>query len=670
MRFYRKFLTSIIFASGFVFFTPSYAKDYFPQAHRYDTIEELNKCLNLYHSGTSVALCKPSDKLEENSKQIISLTEIPSLNLKAGWIHNYPIVINRDLNEVYNSVVYLLTDDNKLVFIPHNYFRGILKDTTIEYFANMKPKGVSVSDNDGSLGNSFFSRHETMNDFIGIILKIIKFLFNNATYYLFMILAAMYIYKISKTIMKPTAVRYEKDEMKTFNDIAGHKNIISNLKEIIDLIKTKDKKQKDMIPSGLLFEGPPGNGKTLLACSFAGELNVPFYSVNGSDVLEMYAGLGALRIRNIFSQLRKHTSGAVLFIDEIDALASKRTGGSSGSENEHNQIVAALLNEMDGIRNKKNSNKGRVIVIAATNRSNVLDPAILRPGRLDRTIHVSNPDLKTIQSIMKLYAKKSGLNFANDVDFDVLGRNFIGKNSATISDYIREVKLNAWRKNSDIVTHEILDETVDDVLIGHRRIGDDDINNDTLLMIARHEAGHAFIGMTTEGAHEIRKVTIIPREKAYGYVSFLQQDVSEGGMSRKRMEAQVKIAYAGRASEEVYYGNNNVTIGASQDINQATKILRAMGEQFGMFKSVGMIGMVNEFGQQQFSENFRDVMEKEILKMSKEYYKEVLEKINLNKKIIDKIVDKLLEKKTLMADEVANIIKENGLNIISHNNKK
>ena len=363
-----------------------------------------------------------------------------------------------------------------------------------------------------------------------------------------------------------------KNRVATFNDIAGIDEAKQELWEIVDFLKNPSRFLSMGIrpPKGVILYGSPGTGKTLLARAVAGEAGVPFYSMSGSDFIEMFVGVGALRVRQLFKKARE-SSPCVIFIDEIDAVARKRSGSTGGANDERDQTLNALLTEMDGF----NNNLG-IIVIAATNRLDVLDKAILRPGRFDRSIEVSPPDLQGRKAILKVHAKNKPLD--HSVDLGRLAQRTVGFTGADLENLLNESAICALRNNRRMITWEDIDEGFNRVIVGMKKVRNP-MTDDEKRIVAFHEAGHALITRLMANL-PVEKVTITPTSKALGYVLKTPQELNL--RTKKQLFHEMCIALGGRVAEEIMFGKENITNGATQDIKQATQIAYQMVFSFGM----------------------------------------------------------------------------------------
>jgi len=447
----------------------------------------------------------------------------------------------------------------------------------------------------------------------------------------------------------------------TFNDVAGVDEAKEELEEVVEFLKDPKKFSRlgGKIPRGALLVGPPGTGKTLLARAVAGEAGVPFFTISGSDFVEMFVGVGASRVRDMFDQGKKN-SPCIIFIDEIDAVGRSRGAGLGGGNDEREQTLNQLLVEMDGF----DTNEG-VIIIAATNRPDVLDPALLRPGRFDRQVVVSLPDIIGREKILKVHAKK--ISMAPDVNLRTIARGTPGFSGADLANLVNESALLAARKNKRIVTYQEFEESKDKVMMGAERRSMV-MTDEEKKLTAYHEAGHAVVTINEKAAYPIHKATIIPRGRALGMVMQLPEK-DELSQTREQLHAQMAIAMGGRVAEEIIFGWDKVTTGAASDIEQATKRARAMVMRAGLSKELGPIAYgENEeevflgrsvARQQNMSEETARKVDSEIKKIVEEGYERA--KKVLNEKIDDlhKLAKALLTYETLTGDEIKDLIQKN-----------
>lgn len=441
----------------------------------------------------------------------------------------------------------------------------------------------------------------------------------------------------------------------TFKDVAGVDEAKEELHEIIDFLKDPQKFQKlgGRIPKGVLLMGPPGTGKTLLARAVAGEAGVPFFSISGSEFVEMFVGVGASRVRDLFEQAKKHAP-CVVFIDEIDAVGRHRGAGLGGGHDEREQTLNQLLVEMDGFE----SNDG-VILIAATNRPDVLDPALLRPGRFDRRIIVNRPDLKGREEILRVHTRK--VQLGEDVDLKVIARGTPGFTGADLANLVNEAALIAARYNRKAVTMLDFEEAKDKVLMGSERrsvmLSEQEKRN-----TAYHEAGHTVVALKVPHADPIHKVTIIPRGLALGVTQQLPE--SDRHMhTREYLESQIAIMMGGRVAEEIFLGS--MTTGASNDLERATEIAREMVCRFGMSQlgpltfgsSDEAIFLGKELVRHQnYSEDTAIKIDQEVKRIVMEQYQRARRIIEDNRDGVERLVQALLEKETLDAQEIERLV--------------
>ena len=457
---------------------------------------------------------------------------------------------------------------------------------------------------------------------------------------------------------KSRARLIENTQKVTFADVAGADESKQELEEIIDFLKDPQKFQRlgGKIPRGVLLVGPPGTGKTLLAKAVAGEANVPFFSISGSDFVEMFVGVGASRVRDMFAQAKKNAP-CLLFIDEIDAVGRHRGAGLGGGNDEREQTLNQLLVEMDGFEAHEN-----VIVIAATNRPDVLDPALLRPGRFDRQVTVSNPDVKGREEILKVHTRKVPL--AKDVNLSVVARGTPGFSGADLANLVNEAALLAARKNKLKVSSADFDEAKDKVLMGNERKSMA-MDEKEKCLTAYHEAGHAVCSLYVKDTDPIHKATIVPRGRALGMVQQLPEK-DKYSYSRIQMLSRLAIIMGGRVAEELKFGYDNVTSGASSDINAATNLARAMVTEWGMSDVLGPIRYSENSNEvflgravtqnQNMSEKTARLVDAEIKRFVTEGYEEAKKILHEHRADWEKIAEALIEYETLTGDEIKEIL--------------
>ncbi|MGI6360353.1 MAG: ATP-dependent zinc metalloprotease FtsH [Acholeplasmatales bacterium] len=441
----------------------------------------------------------------------------------------------------------------------------------------------------------------------------------------------------------------------TFKDVAGIEEEKQELEEIIDFLKYP-KKYRDIgarIPKGVLLVGAPGTGKTLLAKAVAGEANVPFFSISGSDFVEMFVGVGASRVRDLF-KVAKENSPCIIFIDEIDAVGRQRGAGMGGGHDEREQTLNQLLVEMDGF----NPNAG-IIIMAATNRPDVLDPALLRPGRFDRQITIDLPDVKGRESILKVHARNKRLD--DDVNFENLAMRIPGFSGADIENLLNEAALLAARGNRKVISLEDLDEAMDRVMLGPAKRSRK-VTERERKVIAYHEAGHAVIGLKLEGSNIVQKVTIVARGQAGGY-NLMMPEEETFLETKTSLLARITGYLGGRVAEEIVFGD--VTTGAYQDFQTATKIARAMVTEYGM-SDLGPIQYESNSGnvflgrdyfkEKNFSDQVALEIDREVREIISEAHVQATTLINKHRKLLDTIANYLLKVETLTKQDIDEIV--------------
>lgn len=463
---------------------------------------------------------------------------------------------------------------------------------------------------------------------------------------------------------KSRARLLENSKKVTFADVAGCDESKQELEEVIDFLKDPGKFQRlgGKIPKGVLLVGPPGTGKTLLAKAVAGEADVPFFSISGSDFVEMFVGVGASRVRDMFSQAKKN-SPCLLFIDEIDAVGRHRGAGLGGGNDEREQTLNQLLVEMDGFDENEN-----VILIAATNRPDVLDPALLRPGRFDRQVVVPNPDVKGREEILKVHVRKVPL--AKDVNLAVVARGTPGFSGADLANLVNEAALLAARRNKRKVTSKDFDDAKDKVLMGNERKSMA-MDEQEKKLTAYHEAGHAICSLNVEETDPIHKATIVPRGRALGMVQQLPEK-DQYSYSRAKMLSRLIICMGGRAAEELKFGRDKVTSGASSDIAAATKLARSMVTEWGMSDLLGPV-LYAENSEEVFlgksvtqnknmSEETARVVDAEIKRLVCEAHEGALNILKEKKEDWERLSEALIEYETLTGEEIRQVINGEKIN--------
>jgi cell division protease FtsH len=451
----------------------------------------------------------------------------------------------------------------------------------------------------------------------------------------------------------------EKHGRVTFNDVAGIDEAKEELQEVVEFLKNPQKFQQvgGRIPKGVLLVGPPGTGKTLLARAIAGEANVPFFTISGSDFVEMFVGVGASRVRDMFEQAKKHAP-CIVFIDEIDAVGRHRGAGLGGGNDEREQTLNQLLVEMDGFE----ANEG-VILIAATNRPDVLDPALLRPGRFDRQVVVPNPDVLGRERILQVHMKK--VRVGPDVDARVIARGTPGFSGADLANIVNEAALLAARSGKRMVSMIDFEAAKDKVMMGAERRSMV-MTEDEKRLTAYHEAGHAIVGYHSSASDPIHKATIIPRGRALGMVMRLPEG-DRISVSREKLNADIAVAMGGRVAEELIFGHEKVTAGAASDIEQATKIARHMVTHWGMSDELGPMSY-GENQQEVFlghsitqtkhvSEATAQLIDSEIRKIVDEGYSSAWSIISNDLDKLHDLANALLEHETLTGEEIGAVLR-------------
>ena len=443
-----------------------------------------------------------------------------------------------------------------------------------------------------------------------------------------------------------------------FGDVAGADEAKQELEEVVEFLK-HPKKYNDLgarIPKGVLLFGPPGTGKTLLAKAVAGEAGVPFFSISGSDFVEMFVGVGASRVRDLFEQAKKNAP-CIVFIDEIDAVGRQRGAGLGGGHDEREQTLNQLLVEMDGFA----ANEG-IIIIAATNRPDILDPALLRPGRFDRQIVVDKPDVRGRLAILKVHAK--GKPIAQDADLDILARRTPGFTGADLANLVNEAALLTARRNKHQIGMTELEEAIERVMAGPERKSHI-MSDEERRLTAYHEGGHTLVGMMLEHADPVHKVTIIPRGRAGGYTLMLPKE-DRNYATRSELLDRLKVAMGGRVAEEVVL--KEISTGASQDIKQASRIVRSMVMQYGMSDVLGPVAYGEDANHQVFlgrdlnnqrnySEEVASEIDKEVRRIMEDAYEACRQIITENRDKLELIANALLERETLTAAELEELMR-------------
>ncbi|MDV2994181.1 MAG: ATP-dependent zinc metalloprotease FtsH 3 [Chroococcidiopsis sp. SAG 2025] len=459
-------------------------------------------------------------------------------------------------------------------------------------------------------------------------------------------------------------VQMEPQTQVTFGDVAGIDQAKLELNEVVDFLKNADRFTAvgAKIPKGVLLVGPPGTGKTLLARAVAGEAGVPFFSISGSEFVEMFVGVGASRVRDLFEQA-KANAPCIVFIDEIDAVGRQRGAGLGGGNDEREQTLNQLLTEMDGFE----GNTG-IIIIAATNRPDVLDAALLRPGRFDRQVVVDRPDYAGRLEILKVHAR--GKILAKDVDLDRIARRTPGFTGADLSNLLNEAAILAARRNLSEISMDEVNDAIDRVLAGPEK-KDRVMSEKRKQLVAYHEAGHALVGALMPDYDPVQKISIIPRGRAGGLTWFTPSEdrMDTGLYSRSYLENQMAVALGGRIAEEIIFGEEEVTTGASNDLQQVARVARQMITRFGMSDRLGPVALGRQQGnmflgrdivaERDFSEETAAVIDEEVHQLVDTAYKRAKSVLTNNRAILDRLAQMLVEKETVDADELQELLANN-----------
>ncbi|MGP0129345.1 MAG: ATP-dependent zinc metalloprotease FtsH3 [cyanobacterium endosymbiont of Rhopalodia musculus] len=450
----------------------------------------------------------------------------------------------------------------------------------------------------------------------------------------------------------------------TFGDVAGIEQAKLELAEVVDFLKNADRFTAigAKIPKGVLLVGPPGTGKTLLARAVAGEAGVPFFSISGSEFVEMFVGVGASRVRDLFEQA-KANAPCIVFIDEIDAVGRQRGAGLGGGNDEREQTLNQLLTEMDGFE----GNTG-IIIVAATNRPDVLDAALLRPGRFDRQVVVDRPDYAGRKEILKVHAR--GKTLSKDVDLDKIARRSPGFTGADLSNLLNEAAILAARRNLTEISMDEVNDAIDRVLAGPEK-KNRVMSEKRKTLVAYHEAGHALVGALMPDYDPVQKISIIPRGRAGGLTWFTpSEDRMESGLySRSYLQNQMAVALGGRVAEEIIFGEEEVTTGASNDLQQVARVARQMVSRFGMSDRLGPVALGRQNGNvflgrdiasdRDFSDETAAAIDEEVRQLVDNAYRRAKDVLVNNHHILDKLAEMLVEKETVDAEELQNILTSN-----------
>lgn len=465
-------------------------------------------------------------------------------------------------------------------------------------------------------------------------------------------------------------VQMEPQTQVTFGDVAGIDQAKLELTEVVDFLKNADRFTAigAKIPKGVLLVGPPGTGKTLLAKAVAGEAGVPFFSISGSEFVEMFVGVGASRVRDLFEQA-KSNAPCIVFIDEIDAVGRQRGAGLGGGNDEREQTLNQLLTEMDGFE----GNTG-IIIIAATNRPDVLDAALLRPGRFDRQVVVDRPDYAGRLEILNVHSR--GKTFSQDVDLEKIARRTPGFTGADLSNLLNEAAILAARRNLTEIAMDEVNDAIDRVLAGPEK-KDRVMSEKRKVLVAYHEAGHALVGALMPDYDPVQKISIIPRGRAGGLTWFTpsEERLESGLYSRSYLQNQMAVALGGRLAEEIVFGDEEVTTGASNDLQQVARTARQMVTRFGMSEELGPVALGRQQGnpflgrdiasERDFSEKTAASIDSEVRSLVDQAYARCKQVLVENRHILDKLADMLVDKETVDSEELQQLLATNDVKMAS-----
>ncbi|HHW69003.1 MAG TPA: ATP-dependent zinc metalloprotease FtsH [Tenericutes bacterium] len=617
------------------------------------------------------------------NKKVVKKTIIPYVVLAIlifGIIYMYD-TFNRKIHYVtYDEFNKFLIEEKikEVVIVPKSNnsvyeIRGTLEGyKENEFFLLRLPYSGDVIANFIENQNEYGFKLDTANDpgtsiFILFIVNVLPFI-------LFIVIAVIFIGKQMGSANKSmdfgkSRARLNQDNNKiTFKQVAGLTEEKEEVAELIDFLKNPKKFQKlgARIPKGVLLVGPPGTGKTLLAKAVAGEANVPFFYISGSEFVELFVGVGASRVRDMFKQA-KHNAPCLIFIDEIDAVGRQRGTGLGGGHDEREQTLNQLLTEMDGF----GANEG-IIIIAATNRPDVLDPALLRPGRFDRQVTVNLPDVVGREEILEVHAK--GKIFAEGVKLSNIAKRTVGFSGADLENLLNESALLAVRRGKNAITMSEIDEAHDRVLMGPAKRTHKYTNHEKKV-VAYHEAGHAVVGIKLDGANDVQKITIIPRGNAGGYNLMLPKEETYLSTKKQLLET-ISGLLAGRVSEELVF--KEITTGAHNDFEKATKIARAMVTEYGM-SSLGPVQFEHQESSiflgrdynksRNFSSQVAYEIDEEVRKIIKEQYEVTKKIISENIDLLNLIAETLLEHETITKEQIDHLVEHGTLPTTEENSK-
>ena len=466
-------------------------------------------------------------------------------------------------------------------------------------------------------------------------------------------------------------VQMEPQTQVTFGDVAGIEGAKLELTEVVDFLKNPDRFTAvgAKIPKGVLLVGPPGTGKTLLAKAVAGEAGVPFFSISGSEFVEMFVGVGASRVRDLFEQAKKNAP-CIVFIDEIDAVGRQRGAGLGGGNDEREQTLNQLLTEMDGFE----GNSG-IIIVAATNRPDVLDAALMRPGRFDRQVVVDRPDYAGRLQILGVHAR--GKTLAKDVDLDKVARRTPGYTGADLANLLNEAAILAARRQLSEVSMDEVNDAIERVMAGPEK-KDRVMSERRKRLVAYHEAGHALVGALMPDYDPVQKISIIPRGNAGGLTFFTpsEERMESGLYSRAYLQNQMAVALGGRVAEEIVYGEDEVTTGASNDLQQVARVARQMVTRFGMSDKLGPVALGRAQGgmflgrdiaaERDFSEDTAAAIDEEVSGLVAEAYRRATEVLTANRPVLDELAEMLVERETVDAEELQELLIQRDVRVANY----
>ncbi len=532
----------------------------------------------------------------------------------------------------------------------------VYKNPTSDFFTVMETLGVSASARD-RIDYFYEPADETTGIIFQILLGVVPILI--IFWFLWRMMRSMRAGQdqaMSFGRSKPRVARDMERPQVTFKDVAGAEEAKEDLKEIVEFLKEPEKfiRLGARVPKGVLMVGPPGTGKTLMARAVAGEAGVPFFSISGSEFVEMFVGVGASRVRDLFERA-KAEAPAIVFVDEIDAVGRHRGAGLGGGHDEREQTLNQILVEMDGFDNDTN-----IIIIAATNRPDILDPALLRPGRFDRKVVMDNPDVRGRQDILKVHSR--GKPLAGDVDVEALAKITAGFSGADLENLVNEAAILAARRDKNKIAMTEMQEAMERVVMGPERRSRV-ITPEEKEKVAFHEAGHALLFHLLENTSPVHKITIVSRGRAGGYVMPLP-DGDDMLITREKFEDDIVAAMGGRAAEEIIY--NQFTTGASNDLQQATRMARAMVTQFGMSDLLGPRAYGNSGGavflgreiseQRDYSEHYAQQIDDEVKRILQQAYQRAKDLLTARREKMEELVAVLIEQETLNAEEFVAIV--------------